>query len=144
MFGLIRNILWLSPTCQRFKIRGETIINSLLSCCWSDSVDVTVLHSSKERHAGPAFLGDGWSHRGTRRSHVRNIRIKGEAGHRQYPTDTKAYKRLLLSAGDKPMPQGNSRIKRSPELPIGQSGLSKVCTMKHAALLGINSGVKRL
>lgn len=41
-------------------------------------------------------------------------------------------KHLLLPAGEQPMPQGSSRIKRSPERLIGQGGLSKVCTMTHA------------
>lgn len=45
----------------------------------------------------------------------------------------------LLSAGDRPVPQGNSRIKRSPEQLIGQRGLSKLCTKTHAVSTGINS-----
>lgn len=93
------------------------------------------------RHTSSKFLVDSWSPRETCRSLGRNLRIKGETGHHKFPTDTKANKHLLLSAGEQPMPQGSSRIKRSPERLMGQGVLSKVCTMTHAVSHSISSGV---
>lgn len=104
---------------------------------WDNSVG-KILHP----HCRPEFLVDGWSQSGTWHSLGRNLRIKGETGHHKYPTDTRANEHLLLSAGDKPMPQGSSRIKRSHERLTGQGGLSKVSTMTHGVSPCINSGVK--
>lgn len=82
-------------------------------------------HSLVDPHSWPEFLGDSRSKRGTYGSLGRDLGIKGEAGHCEHPTDTKANKSLQLPAGGQPVPRGGCWIKRSPERLIGQGGLRK-------------------
>lgn len=82
-------------------------------------------HSPVDPQSWPEFLGDSWSKRGTYGSLGRDLGIKGEAGHCEHPTDTKANKSLQLPAGGQPVPRGGCWIKRSPERLIGQGGLRK-------------------
>lgn len=65
---------------------------------------------------------------------------KGEAKHHWYPTDTGANKSLLLPAGDQPVPQGISQIKRSSERLRGQGKLGEARTMTHAVSPSIKNG----
>lgn len=67
---------------------------------------------------------------------------KGEAKQCWYPTDTGANKRLLLPAGDQPVPQGISQIKRSSKRLRGHGRLGGARTMTHAVPPSIKRAVE--